>query len=125
MDRVATIARGKQDATRDYSPDHSPGVVLVRHAPGTAPVLAHEGLVIVIHAVGASTVIAFPARRIVVIVAGVVGYAMLLAVTGDIAVNGGAAVVTVADIAAVGIAIVVAAAAIIAITAACVAITEA
>lgn len=105
--------------------------MLVRHTPGTTPVLAHEGLVIVIHAVGASAVIAFPARRIVVVVAGVVGYAMLLTVTGGTAMNGGAAVVSVADIAAVGIAVVVAAAAAaaiaiaIAIAAACVTITEA
>lgn len=83
--------------------------MLVRHPPGTAPVLAHEGLVIVIHAVGARTVIAFPARRVVIIVAGVVGYAMLLAVAGGTAVNGGAAVVAVADAAAVRIAVVVAA----------------
>lgn len=110
MDRVASFLDGNgKRRYRGYSPDHPPGVLLIRHTPGTATVLAHEGFVVVIHAVGARAVIAFPARRIVVIVAGVVGYAMLFAVAGGIAVNGGAAVVTVADIAAVGIAVVVAA----------------
>lgn len=117
MDRVASFLGGNgKRGYRGYSPDHPPGVLPIRQAPGTTTVLAHEGFVVVIHAVGARAIIAFPARRIVIIVAGVVGYAMLLAVAGGIAVNGGAAVVTVADIAAVVVAAATAASAAVIIT---------
>lgn len=64
---------------------------------------------VVIHPVGARAVVAFPARRIVVIVAGVVvGQTMLLAVAGEIAVNiPGTSVVTVADITVVAAAVII------------------
>jgi len=90
-----------------YSPDRPHGIVLVRYAPGTSAVLAHEGVVIVVHAVSARPILAFPAGRVVIVVAGVVGHAVLaIAVAGGIAVNGGCgpAVATVAIVAAAGIA---------------------
>lgn len=101
MDRVAHLSPRipfLHPGGQGYAPNDPFGVVLVLHAPGAAAVLADEGVVVVVHAVSARAVVAFPARRVVIIVAGVVGYAMLLAdVAGD-----GTAVAAVADAVAAG-----------------------
>lgn len=65
-----------------YSPDRTLGVVLVRHTPGTAAVRAHEGVVVVVHVVRARPILAFPAGWVVIIVAGVVGHAVLAVAGG-------------------------------------------
>lgn len=91
-----------------YSPDHSFGVVLVWHAPGTAAVGTHKGVVIVVHVIGASPILAFPAGWVVIVVAGIVGHAVLaVAIAGGIAVNGGRgpAVATVAIVAGIATAV--------------------
>lgn len=99
-----------------YSPDHPFGVVFVQHTPRSPAVLAHEGLVIVIHAVSTRAIVAFPPRRIVVIVAGVVGHAVFaVAVAGGTAMNR-ATVVAVVAIAIADIAAAAAAVAVIAST---------
>lgn len=77
--------------------------MLVRYTPWATTVFTQKGFIIVIHAVGARTIVAFPARRIVVIVAGIVGHTVLaVVVAGSITMNGsgGTAVVTVIGIAA-------------------------
>lgn len=64
--------------TPGYLPDHTFGVMFVRHPPRTAAVFTDQGVVIVVHTVGASPIIAFPARRVVIAVAAsVVWYAVL------------------------------------------------
>lgn len=88
-----------------YSPDRSFGVVLVRHTPGTTAVSAHESIVIVVHVVSARPILAFPAGRVVIIVAGVVGHAML-AVAGSIAMNGDCGPAVAAVAVAAGIAVI-------------------
>lgn len=91
-----------------YSPDYTLGVMLVRHTPRTAAVLAYESVIIVVHAVGARAIIAFPTRRIVVIVTGVMGHAVLaVAVTGGIAVNGGGGAAVVVAVVGIAAAVVV------------------
>lgn len=84
--------------------------MFVRHTPRGPTVLAHEGFIVVIHTVSTRAIVAFPSRWIVVIVAGIVGHAVLaVTVAGGIAMNGGGgtAVVTVVTVAGIAAAVAV------------------